>query len=488
MDHVPKNRIAPCNNKNINPAGQYVVYWMVAHRRTRWNFSLQRAVEWADALKKPLVILEALRADYKWASDRLHRFVIEGMRDNWRRLKGSNALYYPYIEMQVNAGKGLLAELAHRACVVVTDDFPCFFLPRMISAAARQVPVLLEKVDANGLLPMQEADQAFLRAFDFRRFLQKHVIPHLFILPRTDPLSSLAQSASPGILSSVQEKWEPAYRFLDDVASLDLSRLPIDHSVPPTETVGGLEQATARLRAFIKHSLSEYDVLRNHPDDNATSGLSPYLHFGHISVHQIFQEIADHEGWAPDRVSPRTAGKRAGWWGMSVGAEAFLDELITWRELGYNMCRCRRDYDAFESLPEWAKETLERHEFDTRPYLYSLPQLENSETHDQIWNAAQNQLRREGKIHNYLRMLWGKNILAWTPSPREALQVMIHLNNKYALDGRNPNSYTGIFWCLGRYDRPWGPERPIFGKVRYMSSQSTRQKIRVANFMQKYRP
>ncbi|MGC9028520.1 MAG: deoxyribodipyrimidine photolyase [Desulfomonilaceae bacterium] len=486
MDHTPKNRIAPCNRKSIDPGGEYVVYWMTAYRRTSWNFSLQRAVEWAETLKKPLVILEALRADYKWASDRLHRFVIEGMRDNWLRLKNSKALYYPYIEMQVNAGKGLLSELAHRACVVVADDFPCFFLPRMLSAAALQVPVLLEKVDANGLLPMQEADQAFLRAFDFRRFLQKRILPHLFTPPEPDPVASLSMRAYPDMLSYLHERWQPAYRFLDDVVSLDLSRLPIDHSVPPAETAGGCERATATLRTFLRHSLSEYDVLRNHPDDDATSGLSPYLHFGQISVHQIFQEVAQHEGWSPDRLAPQTAGKRSGWWGMSAGAEAFLDELVTWRELGYNMCRFRKDYDAFESLPEWAKETLEKHTLDTRPYLYSLQQLENAETHDELWNAAQNQLRREGKIHNYLRMLWGKNILAWTPSPREALHVMIHLNNKYALDGRNPNSYTGILWCLGRYDRPWGPERPIFGKVRYMSSQSTKQKVRVSTFIRKY--
>lgn len=487
MDQVPKNRIVPCNNKSINPAGQYVVYWMVAHRRPSWNFSLQRAVEWAETLKKPLVIFEALRADYKWACDRFHRFVIEGMRDNWRRLEGSKALYYPYIELHVNAGKGLLSELARRACVVVTDDFPCFFLPRMLSAAARHVPVLVEKVDANGLLPMQEADQVFLRAFDFRRFLQKRIIPHLFTPPEPDPVAALSMQASPGMVSHLHERWEPAYSFLDDIVSCNLSRLPIDHSVPPAEAAGGFEQATATLRTFLSNSLSEYDALRNHPDDNATSGLSPYLHFGHISVHQIFQEVAQHEGWSPDRLAPQTSGKRAGWWGMSVGAEAFLDELITWRELGYNMCWRRQDYDAFESLPEWAKETLERHKFDTRTYLYSLAQLENAETHDELWNAAQNQLRREGKIHNYLRMLWGKNILAWTASPREALDVMIHLNNKYALDGRNPNSYTGIFWCLGRYDRPWGPERPVFGKVRYMSSRSARQKLRLSEFMEKYR-
>ena len=488
MNSVPNNRVTTCNDRGVNPAGDYVVYWMIAHRRADWNFSLQRAVEWAETFKKPLVILEALRCNYQWASDRIHRFIIEGMSENWRRLKGSKALYYPYVEQKIDEGKGLLAALASRACVVVTDDFPCFFLPRMVAAAASQVSVLLEKVDANGLLPMKEADQVFVRAFDFRRFLQKHLIPHLFIPPERDPIKFISVKSPCDIISEPYKRWPPAYKFLEDVASLDLKRLPLDHSVHPADTQGGARQAAVALVSFLRNSLSEYDILRNHPDDDATSGLSPYLHFGHISVHQIFQELADHEGWSPDSLATQASGKRAGWWGMSSGAEAFLDELVTWRELGYNMCYHRQDYDAFESLPHWARQTLEMHEQDRRSYVYSAYEMEYAATHDKLWNAAQNQLRIEGRIHNYLRMLWGKNILGWTTTPREALNTMIHLNNKYALDGRNPNSYTGIMWCLGRYDRPWGPERPVFGKVRYMSSLSTMRKVRVSNFIEKYQP
>jgi deoxyribodipyrimidine photo-lyase len=171
---------------------------------------------------------------------------------------------------------------------------------------------------------------------------------------------------------------------------------------------------------------------------------------------------------------------------MSRSAESFLDQLITWRELGYNMCTHLPLYDRYESLPAWAQETLNRHRKDPRPYLYGLDQFENAETHDPIWNAAQRQLKREGRLQNYLRMLWGKKILEWTRSPEEALDIMIHLNNKYALDGRNPNSYTGIFWILGRYDRPWGPERLVFGKIRYMSSENTARKLRVKQYLRKY--
>ncbi len=166
--------------------------------------------------------------------------------------------------------------------------------------------------------------------------------------------------------------------------------------------------------------------------------------------------------------------------------ESFWDELITWRELGYNMCWRRQDYDQYASLPAWARQTLADHKTDRRDHVYSLEAFESGQTHDALWNAAQHQLLREGRIHNYLRMLWGKKILEWSPTPEDALEVMIELNNKYALDGRDPNSYSGIFWVLGRYDRPWGPERPIFGKVRYMSSENTARKVRVKDYIRQY--
>ena len=171
---------------------------------------------------------------------------------------------------------------------------------------------------------------------------------------------------------------------------------------------------------------------------------------------------------------------------MDESSEAFLDELVTWRELGYNMAAHRPDYRDYASLPEWARSSLASHREDPRQYLYSVEQFEQAETHDPLWNAAQTQLREEGVIHNYLRMLWGKKILEWTKSPEEAAEVMIELNNRYALDGCDPNSYSGIYWCLGRYDRAWGPERPIFGKIRYMTSENTARKYSVRNYIKWY--
>jgi deoxyribodipyrimidine photo-lyase len=171
---------------------------------------------------------------------------------------------------------------------------------------------------------------------------------------------------------------------------------------------------------------------------------------------------------------------------MSVNAEAFLDQLVTWRELGYHTCAHRSDYAELSSLPAWAQHTLAAHGGDPRQYCYSLDELRRAATHDPLWNAAQRQLLREGVLHNYLRMLWGKKILEWSPTPAAALATMIELNDRYALDGRDPNSYTGILWCLGRHDRPWGPARPVFGTVRYMSSENTRRKVRLAEYLKRY--
>lgn len=259
----------------------------------------------------------------------------------------------------------------------------------------------------------------------------------------------------------------------------------LDASVPPVPYPGTTEEAVRRFRALLQDRLGRYAEDRNHPDLDATSGLSPFLHFGTISSHEIFAGFAAHQGWSPLRLSERTDGARAGWWGMGPGAEAFLDQLVTWRELGFNMTSREEGYARYESLPEWARRTLEEHEGDPRPHLYTLEGFREARTHDPLWNAAQRQLLEEGVIHNYLRMLWGKKILQWTSSAREALDVMVDLNDRLAVDGRDPNSYSGIFWCLGRYDRGW-PERPVYGKVRSMSSSRTRAKVRLEDYLDRF--
>jgi deoxyribodipyrimidine photo-lyase len=489
MNPTPAIRIQDCNGAPICGNGQFVLYWMIAFRRTTWNFSLQRAVEWAKRLQKPLVIFEPLRIGYRWASERLHRFVLDGMADNLERLgplKRHGIFYYPYVEPVEGHGKGLLVTLARHACVVVTDDYPSFFLPRMVRAAAQRLSVRLEQVDSNGLLPLRAADQLFVTAQSFRNFLHKQIGLHLENFPQADPLANVALPRLPSLPPAIVRRWPPVSAVQLHSAFPLLAQLAIDHSVKPVDYRGGPKTARLQLLDFLDRKLSHYGEKANQPDDDCRSGLSPYLHFGHLSSHEIFTELAQRRNWTPARLSGAAQGKREGFWGMGPSAEAFLDQLVVWRELGYNMCSQTEDHDRFESLPQWAQATLMKHASDPRPYVYSLEQWEAACTHDPLWNAAQTQLVREGRIHNYLRMLWGKKILEWSASPQQALDIMIELNNKYGVDGRDPNSFSGIFWILGRYDHPWPPERPIFGVVRYMSSHNTMRKLRLREYLAKY--
>ncbi len=478
-------RIQQRNEAAVRTGGEYVLYWMIAARRVRWNFALDHALDWATELGKPLLVFEALRCDYRWASDRMHRFILDGMADNEAALAGSGIGYYPYVEPGTGEGKGLLEALSKRAAVVVTDEFPTFFLPHMVEAAAARLDVKLEAVDSNGLLPMRAADRCFTRAYDFRRFLQKKLPDFLDDFPGSElpERGSLPDFAA--VPDAIASRWPRASKSLLS-GERDLSSLPIDHRVAPIEDRGGSEAGQRVLNRFLEDRLSLYGEERNQPEVAATSGLSPYLHFGHVSAHQILDAIARREEWGPWKLGDDRKGARKGWWNLEASTESFLDELVTWRELGYNFCHHRPDHGAYSALSEWAQESLAEHAEDDRPYLYSLEEFEEARTHDDLWNAAQNELRETGRIHNYLRMLWGKKILHWSRSPQEALDIMIELNNKYAIDGRNPNSYTGILWVLGRFDRAWGPERPVFGKVRYMSSRNTRRKIRVNGYIQRW--
>jgi deoxyribodipyrimidine photo-lyase len=482
---IPELRVARCNDKPLRPERDFVLYWMIAFRRIHWNFALDQAIEHARELRKPLVILEALRCDYPWASDRLHRFVLEGMAEKLRKLDGSAVQYYPYVERRVDEGKGLLVALADRACVVITDDFPCFFIPHMIQSAAKQLPVRLEKIDSNGLLPLRASDQLFSTAYEFRRFLQKNLPAHLSHFPEANPLAQLDLPKPLALPTEITRRWPCAsLKWLEDPAQLNA--LPIDHKVASATERGGESAAAEKWSEFLSKKITGYADLRNDPDQQTTSGLSPYLHFGHISAHQIFHDLMSREKWTEAKLSHRADGSRQGWWGVSPPVEQFLDQIITWREVGFNFSSHREDYDRYESLPDWAQKTLKKHSRDERPFVYSLKQFAAARTHDPLWNAAQCQLASEGRMHNYMRMLWGKKILEWSETPGEALETLIELNNRYALDGRNPNSYSGIFWCLGRYDRPWGPERPIFGNIRYMSSDNTARKLHVKNYLAKY--
>jgi len=467
-------------------SGDFVLYWMIAARRPGWNFALERALEWARALERPLLVLEALRVDYPWASARLHRFVLDGMAHNQRAFARRGVAYRPYLEPERGAGRGLLAALSARAALVVTDEFPSSFLPRMVAAAAARLRVRFEVVDSNGLVPLAATPGAFTTAFAFRRWLQAHLAEHLCACPRAEPLRAAKLPELAALPRGFERRWPAPSAALVAGDARALAALPIDHAVAPVRTRGGAGAAAHELAAFVRHGLARYAACRADPDAEGASGFSPYLHFGHLSAHQVFAAVAKAEGWSPERLARRRDGRR-GWFGASESAEAFLEQLVTWRELGFVFAWHRRDHDRYESLPDWARATLEAHARGDGG-AYTLAELERAATGDELWNAAQTELLRTGALHNSMRMLWGKKILEWSPSPRAALARLIHLNDKYALDGRDPNSYNGIGWCLGRFDRPWGPKRKGFGTVRYMSSASARQKLDLTEYLARFGP
>jgi deoxyribodipyrimidine photo-lyase len=483
---VPEIRVRQFTDYPIHPNRDFVLYRMRVFRRLTWNFALQRAMEWARELDRPLVVYEELRLGVPWESVRRHRFILDGIQDHMLACKERPVLYYPYLETEAGSVDGLLQALCQRACILIEEESPVLHTNRSLVKTDRSLLLRIETVDSNGLLPLRASDRDYPTAYSFRRFLQKELPAHLLQAPLADPLqdSGLAKAGPP--IADILERW-PALR-LDRPGEWDarLSSLPINHQVTATVREGGSRAALRQLQTFLDERLDRYGDDRNEPEKQGTSELSSYLRHGHIATHQVFHALAERQDWSLQRLALKATGKRSGWWGMPACGEAFLDELVTWRELGYNMAFHRPDYRDYDSLPEWSRISLDQHRDDPRPVLYSFEQFEQAQTHDPLWNAAQNQLRQEGLIHNYLRMLWGKKILEWTKSAREAAEVMIELNNRYALDGCDPNSYSGIYWCLGRYDRAWGPERPIFGKIRYMSSENTARKYPVRNYIKRY--
>ncbi|MFN8641904.1 MAG: deoxyribodipyrimidine photolyase [Candidatus Binatia bacterium] len=484
MTLVPDARIR-CWAGSGSTTGRYVLYWMVGARRLASNPALDRALTHARRRGVGVLVFEPLRLDYPWAAARFHAFVLQGMVDNAAAAAGvPGVTYFPYVEPQRGDSRGLLDALAAHAAVVVTDDVAGFFQQRMVERVAPRRPCSVEAVDGHGLVPMRAPAQAFPTAFAFRRYLQATLATVLLHRPSPTPFATPLPAAAPEVPAEVRTRW-PAWDVRQDVASA-VTKLAIDQSVGVVaDRPGGPVAAATRLERFVSRDLARYVELRNDPDADVTSGLSPYLHFGHLSAHDVFHAVMQREGWLGD-VPRGGRGARAGWWGVSAEAEGFLDQLVTWRELGANTCVHLPEFDTYAALPAWARATLATHAGDVRDPLYAPAELDAAATYDAVWNAAQRELRRDGRLHNYLRMLWGKKILQWSASPEQALATMIDLNNRYALDGRDPNSYSGIFWTLGRYDRPWGPERDIFGTIRYMSSDNTVRKVKLKAYLERY--
>ena len=482
---VPAHRVRTLNDRPLRMEGGYVLYWMVAARRTRSNFGLQHALSLCQRLNCPLLVLEALQVDYPWASQRHHRFVIDGMADQAAAFAAAGVRYHAYVEPEPGAGAGLLRALAADAVVVVADDWPYFIVRDLVERAARSLSVRLEVVDSVGIFPLSRTPGPSPTAASFRRHLQRVVPEVIGDMPVREPLCGLSGLSPVTLPEGIGARWPMAAPAVLAGSPGWAEGLRVDDRVRPVCERGGAEAAGRLWNRFLESAYPRYATERSDPDARAFSGLSPYLHYGHIGVHELVADLLRRHAWTPEKLGP-VNGSRAGYWGLPEEAESFLDELITWRELGHHFAWVRPDWDRFETLPPWALATMELHASDPRDKVYSLAELDQGHTGDPVWNAAQRELRETGRLHNYLRMLWGKRILGWTEHPKVAMEWMLELNNRYALDGRDPNSVSGISWVLGRFDRAWGPERAVFGTIRYMSSENTLKKLRMREYMKRW--
>ncbi len=424
-----------------DPEGHCVVYWMQRAQRGIDNPALDVAVEAANALGKPVVVFFAPVPFYPHANLRHYQFLNEGIPDIASDLAARNVGFV----LRRYPEHSLLKFCEEvKPSLVVSDENPMREPETWRQTAARKLKIQFWTVDADVIVPSKSLEKAQYAAHTIRPRLQEWL--ETYLVPSTNPRARV--------------KWRKPASLPSLNPEIDITHgWRLDRSVTPVSSWrGGSKEAMRLLKNFIRRKLRGYGIQRNKPEIDHTSRLSPYLHFGHISPITIALAVQEADAPKSDQ-------------------QAFLNQIITWRELAANLVRFNPDYDSFECAEPWAHRTLAQHAKDPRPVVYTESELENAQTRDQLWNAAQMQMVNTGWMHNYMRMYWAKKILEWMKSPAEAYRIAVYLNDKYELDGRDPNGYAGIAWAVvGKFDRPWF-ERPIFGLIRYMSGASTGKKF-----------
>jgi len=441
-------RVQFLNDKAENKKAKYVLYWMQMFKRAHDNHALKFAIEQANERQLPLVVYEGLKFYYPWANDRIHTFILEGVEEKREAFAKLGIRYVFYLQKDKHSPKQTVKRIAKDAALIVTDDFPCFIIPDHNAAIVKQANIPVFAVDSNGIIPMSRFEKEEYAAYTIRPKIRK-ILDDYFVAFEEEKI----KIKQPDLEVDCPDTLFNEKNIAELVAECD-----IDHSVKPSPIYkGGTKNGRKRLKKFIEEILPNYDESRNKPEIDGSSRLSSYLHFGFLSALEI--ALAVKESDAPQK-----------------SKDAYLEEIIVRRELSYNFTRHNPKYDSLASLPDWVQATMREHIGDERPIIYSLEDLEKGETYDELWNASQREMVVSGEMHNYVRMLWGKLVIEWTRSYEEAFAILEHLNNKYCLDGRNPNSYAGILWCFGKHDRAW-QERSIFGKLRFMTSNSTGKKF-----------
>ena len=452
-------RVRRLNDRPLPTRGDYVLYWMQLARRGEDNAALAYAVERANELGVPCVVYEALRPDYPYASDRIHAFVLQGARDSAATLTERGIRHVFFLPRTPGEARGVVGKLAARARLVVSDDTPSFIIPAHNTAAAARVQCPFVVVDDCAVVPLALLSKPEIGARTIRpkvaRALSDWLRPIAEPRPKHAPPARLDLPFAPLDLTGLE-------------VAAQLASCAIDHEVPPVlELPGGSVAGLARLDHFVRGPLSSYATDRNDPSRDGTSALSPYLHFGMVSA--------------------RRAALMATKWGAqgSEGRAAFLEQLLVRRALSFNFARARADHASYSALPAWAQATLAEHATDERYADLGLDDLEAARSPDPLWNAAMNELRGRGVVHGYARMLWGKLPMLWMRRPEDAYRAVVHLNDRWALDGRDPNGYANVAWCFGLHDRPW-PKHRVFGAVRCMTSASARKKLDFEGYIERW--
>lgn len=447
-------RVRLLNGAPPRAGAKYVLYWAQMNRRAESNQALAYAVDLGNELGLPVLCYEGLTCSYPHANDRLHSFLLHGVPETGRRLRKLGIGYAFYPRRRRADPDDIVYRLAGEAAALVTDDYPTFIARRHNESVPPRIGIPYYAVDASCIVPMSRIEKRQYAAYTIRPRIQRLLGEYLRPVPAPQP--RVRYAAPP-----------PAWH--EEFNESDIPRLvnecEIDHSVPPSLSFdGGRRDAEKHLKRFLEQNLRRYARARNEPSEHATSHMSPYLHFGHMASLEIAlaarQYAAEHQ---------------------LIAAE-YLEELIVRRELAFNFARFTGSPACLANLPDWARDTLRKHASDPRQPCYTRDQFEQARTHDALWNAAQKEMLLRGKIHGYYRMYWGKKIIEWSPTCQDALETMVYLHDRYALDGRDPNTYTNILWCFGLHDRPWS-ERPVFGTIRYMSLDGMKRKTNVDAYL-----
>jgi deoxyribodipyrimidine photo-lyase len=431
--------------------GRVVVYWMQRAQRGLDNPALDLAIKAANELRKPVAVFFGLHPNYPNANLRHYAFLVEGLAETKRRIeeRGAAFIFRPYPNHD-------LIEFCEEveACLVVGDENPMREPEGWRRNAARKLRIPFWTVDADVIVPT--------KFFPKEEYAARTLRPKLHrLLP-----AFLQPPENPRAIVGWREKDWPASQPIDEARVL--TELPLDRSAQPVgHFKGGATAGLNLLKRFIAERLARYDAARNQPHLAGTSELSAYLHFGQLGPHTIALAVRDAD--APP-----------------AAKEAYLEELMVRRELAINFVARNPNYDNLAGCPEWARKTLAERLLDEREFVYAESQFENAETHDPLWNAAQMEMVTTGRMHGYLRMYWAKKILEWTRAPDEAFDIAVRLNDRYELDGRDPNGYAGIAWAIGgKHDRPWAPARPVFGMIRYMNAKGCARKFDVEAYIRR---